>query len=464
MLAYAVFFGWWSLRKFAAFQAPGFDLGIYAQGLWLLSRLKSPFVTIMGLNLFGDHTTYILLPLVPIYRLFPHPETLLLLQTFALALGAVPVFLLARMVLRSSWVALVPAGAYLLMPALGWLNLENFHPDSFEVPLLLFALYFVVRARWRPYLVMVLLLLMVKEDVALVVAPLGIYVALRHDRKMGALTFGLAAVWFPLELFVLQPLLSGTTPGGLDAWRIPFGGFGGLLKTTVVDPWRVITQMFSGVKVEYLLGLFGPMMFLPLLTARTLIVAPILCFNLVSTFYYQTNLHYHYTSLVIPVLSTTAILALMRFDKQKVRRGAVLLIVLATFVSGYICGPLPGSLDAGILTNPSDPQAVASAEAIALIPPDAVVAARGDKFASHLTGRDRVYVFPTPFAANSWGDESLRGQRLPLVDSVEYVLELPSGLTTMAAAAWDKLPAQGFVKIFSREGVVSLDREPSSGG
>ena len=25
MLAYAVFFGWWSLRKYAAFQAPGFN-------------------------------------------------------------------------------------------------------------------------------------------------------------------------------------------------------------------------------------------------------------------------------------------------------------------------------------------------------------------------------------------------------------------------------------------------------
>jgi len=82
-------------------------------------------------------------------------------------------------------VGLAPAVAYLLTPAVGWLNLENFHPDSFEVPLLLFALYFLSRARWRPYLVMVLLLLTVKEDVPLILVPLGIYVALRHNRKMG---------------------------------------------------------------------------------------------------------------------------------------------------------------------------------------------------------------------------------------------------------------------------------------
>ena len=51
--------------RFDAFQQPGFDLGIFDQGIWLLSRFKSPFVTIMGLNLFGDHASYILLLLRP---------------------------------------------------------------------------------------------------------------------------------------------------------------------------------------------------------------------------------------------------------------------------------------------------------------------------------------------------------------------------------------------------------------
>ena len=463
MLGYAIFYGWWSIRKYDAFQAPGFDLGIFAQGLWLLSRLKAPFVTLMGLDLFGDHTSYILLALVPLYRLVPHPETLLAVQTFALALGALPVFLLARLVVRDSWFALAPAAAYLLMPALGWLNLENFHPDSFEVPLLLFALYFVARARWRPYLVMVLLLLLVKEDVALIVVPLGIYVALRRNWKVGAVTLGVAAAWFPLAFFVFQPLLSGTTAGGLDMWRIPFGGFGGLLGTLVRAPQTVIAYMFSGVKLKYLLELFAPLLFLPLLTARTLIVLPILGFNLISTFYYQTNLHYHYTSLVIPALSAAAILALDRFDGQKVRRWALLLVLLATCASAYLWGPLPGSRAAAFLSDPKDPQAVAAAEALALIPPHAVIAAR-DKFASHLTSRDLVYVFPTPFAANSWGDESLRGQRLPVADDVEYVLEIPERLTPMADAAWAKLPAEGFVEIFDQEGVVLLKREPVASG
>src|SRR5262249_20523369 len=44
-----------------------FDVGLYDQGLWLLSRFKAPFVTLMGRNLFGDHTSFTLLFLVPLY-------------------------------------------------------------------------------------------------------------------------------------------------------------------------------------------------------------------------------------------------------------------------------------------------------------------------------------------------------------------------------------------------------------
>ena len=79
-----------ALDRFDAFQQPGFDLGIFDQGVWLLSRFKAPFVSIMGLNLFGDHASYILLALVPLYWLWPAAQALLIAQTLALCLGAIP--------------------------------------------------------------------------------------------------------------------------------------------------------------------------------------------------------------------------------------------------------------------------------------------------------------------------------------------------------------------------------------
>ncbi len=231
MLAYALYFGRFSIGKFEAFFSPGFDLGIFDQGVWLLSRFQAPFVTIMGLNLFGDHATYILLLLVPLYWIWPSAHVLLVSQTLALAVAAIPVLLLARKALSSSWFALFPVVGFLLMPAVGWLNLENFHPDSFEVPLLLGAVYFVSERRWRPFLALVVLLLAVKEDVPFLVVPLGLWVALKYDRRIGMATVYLAALWFIVTVFFVQPALSGVGPAKLDAFRIPFGGLKGLMTT-----------------------------------------------------------------------------------------------------------------------------------------------------------------------------------------------------------------------------------------
>jgi hypothetical protein len=261
MLFYSLYLGSISLQRYAAFQQPGFDLGIFDQGVWLLSRFKSPFVTIMGLNLFGDHASYILLLFVPLYWIWPHAELLLLAQTIALAVGAIPVYLLARRFLRNPWMAALPAVAFLLTPALGWLNLENFHPDSFEVPLALFAIYFMVMRRWRPYLVMIALLLLVKEDAAFFVVPLGIYVALRLDRKMGFITADLGVVWFILTVFLLGPLLSGGSAGSLDSFRIPFDGWGGLFAAFMTQPWEVLGYMFQPDKIKYLVQMLTPALF-----------------------------------------------------------------------------------------------------------------------------------------------------------------------------------------------------------
>lgn len=175
----------WGIRRHNAFGTFGFDFGIFDQGLWLLSRFHSPFVTIMGVHLFGDHTSFILLPLVPFYWLAPSAKILIVAQAAALSTAALPLFLLARDKLRSEWLALGIAVAFLANPALQWSGWEQFHPDVFEVPLALAALYFMTKRRWVPYAVFVVLLLAVKEDVPLMTFVLGLYVARKYDLRVG---------------------------------------------------------------------------------------------------------------------------------------------------------------------------------------------------------------------------------------------------------------------------------------
>ena len=72
--AYAIRFSELSVAVHDGFGTPPFDMAIPDQGIWLLSRFHAPFVTVMGRNLFADHTSWILLLAVPLYWVYPHAQ------------------------------------------------------------------------------------------------------------------------------------------------------------------------------------------------------------------------------------------------------------------------------------------------------------------------------------------------------------------------------------------------------
>jgi uncharacterized membrane protein len=459
VLIYAFHYGSFSMQRFTAFEQPGFDLGIFDQGIWLLSRFKEPFVTIMGLNLFGDHASYILLFFVPLYWIHASAQWLLGAQTLALATAAIPVYLLAKRFLGNPWLAVLPALAFLLNPALGWLNLENFHPDSFEVLLALLAFYCLVERRWRAYFVSLALLLLVKEDVAFLVVPLGIYTAVRYHRRNGLLIVYAGVLWFIVTVFFLGPLFSHDSAGSLDAFRIPFGGWKGLFDTAVTEPWAVLGSMLTSDKIKYVVQLLAPLFFLPLLSVETLLILPTLFFNLLSTFSYQYDIRYHYTSLIIPLLAWSSLAFLGRLRDRGTQRALVVLVLLAAVFSAYVWGPAAWSRQAPADYDANAAQVLALKEAVAMIPPGAVVSSRS-RISSHLVYRDRIYDFPTPFYAQYYGNDSMDKHRLPEADQVQYVLDLPDHLSDVGAHIFTSLQqSEGFRVIYDKQGVVLLKKE-----
>src|SRR4051812_23520865 len=146
---YALVLGTTTVKMHHDYRTYGFDLGIYDQGLWLLSRFQEPFVTVMGRNLFGDHSSFMLLPLVSFYVLGAGPPFLVIVQTLALAATAIPVYLIARHFLAAPWMAVAASAAVLLSPMLAWTNLEQFHPDALAAPVLAFAVLAMLNERWR---------------------------------------------------------------------------------------------------------------------------------------------------------------------------------------------------------------------------------------------------------------------------------------------------------------------------
>jgi uncharacterized membrane protein len=219
--------------------------------------------------------------------------------------------------------------------------------------------------------------------------------------------------------------------------------------------------MLTADKVKYVFQLFTPVLFLPLLSWRVLLALPVLFFNLISTFWYQSNLQYHYHSMLIPVLSVTALFGLERFRRLEVRRALTVIMLLATMFSLFLWGPVQGSRQPSYYPDPNHAECIAANEALALIPDDAVVSAV-DKFAAHLANRERIYVFPNPYSASYWGDDSMKGQRLPGAEDVEYVMTMPALLGEEAARVYEGLADEGFWAIYNDQGIVLLRREPAS--
>jgi uncharacterized membrane protein len=412
-----------------------YDSALYDQGIWLLSRFETPFVTLMGRNLFGDHTSFVLLFLVPVYWVFPAAGTLFFAQAAAIGSAAVPVFLAARRQLANEWWALVCAVAYLAHPAVGWTNMENFHPDAFVAPFVGFAIYFALERRWRPYAAFVVLALLVKEDVSLVVVPLGVWVALRRDRRVGLLTVVGSISFMLVAMFVVMRSLIGVPTR--NTWRIPFGGPTGVVRTALTRPRRLFDHLRSDDRPFYVWQMIAP--FGALFTRRVGVAAIsflVIFTNVLSTFWYQYQIEYHYGLIAVPALAIGTASSIAAIERRRLRHLAVGVLGMTSLVTAYLWSPFPGAREyPTAYWPPSHPVAEDMRAIIADIPGDAVVSAY-HRVTAHMAHREQIYMFPNPFRTELYGsDPDLLDVRLPEADEVEYVV-LPANLDAVMASDW----------------------------
>ncbi len=461
IVAHTWYFTAVSLQVHHGLGTSAYDFGLYDQGVWLMSRFHAPFVTLMGRNLMGDHTSFILVGLVPFYWLFPSAGTLLFFQSLAIGLGALPVFLYARTRLRSEAVAALLAACYLLHPAVGWTNRENFHPDSFIAVFVGFAIYAALERRWRMYAVFVVLALLVKEDAALVLVPLGVWVAMRRDRRLGLATV-LGSISFMLfAMFVVMRSLIGVPTR--NTWRIPFGGPTGVIKETIQRPGNVIEHFRSEGRPFYFWQMTAPFAWVfARAPSVALISLLVLSTNMLSTFWYQFHIEYHYSLVAVPALAMGTVYALGVIADHRRRLGAVAAVVLMSLWGAVLWGPLPigRAHQHDYYWSPNDPAPTAARELMRLIPADASVSAQ-HSLTAQLAHRKEIYLFPTPFRAVLYGpnqDLERARARLRAADTVEYVM-LPTNLSAELQADWDRERA-AFTEVARNEYWVLFHRAP----
>lgn len=458
MLAlYIARFGLLSVQVQDGFGAPGYDLGIFDQGVWLLSRFDAPFVTVMGRDLFGDHTSFVLLLAVPLYWLWPAVQTLLVLQTVLLAGAAVPIFVLARRRLGGVWMPSALTAAYLLNPALQRGSLEQFHPECFLVAFLAIAI--LAALEWWPRLLLVCVVgaLLVKEDTALLVIPLGVWVYYRRDKAWGAGIAVAAGAYMAFAFEVVIRALLGTA--AFYGNRIPFGGLAGLVESPFVHPGKLWSYLTSGGRPYYLWQMGASFGWVFLASPEVAAVASLnVAENVVSNFPYMHQIPYHYSLDAVPVLAMGTVFAISRLAGPAKRSVACCAVVAFAVISCYLWGLAPFSL------NPTYPHLAPASHAVAArnralsaIPADAVVSA-DDFYVSHLDHRKYIYQWPTPFYAQYWGLYNQEGSRLPFASKVQY-LAVPSVMTGTDEAVFESI-ASNFRLVASGGGLSVYRRVP----
>ncbi|MCG2795344.1 MAG: DUF2079 domain-containing protein [Actinomycetia bacterium] len=394
-----------SLLRYANFRASSLDTAIFNQVTWLLSRFDGATSTIRGMNLFGDHMAPILFFLVPLHWVRGNAPALLTVQTIALALGALPLYLLARDKLGSRPIALAVAVAYLAYPALEHFNLFDFHPESLGLCFLLFAFLAIDRKKFTWFYVLCFAAAICKEDMVLAVLVLGILVYFKYDRRAGKIVAIGSGVYFLVSVLFLLPAFA---PVGYQ-----YGGRLGQFGETPLEaarnmafhPLRTFNILATRQNLRYFFDLMLPVGFLCLLAPTYLLpAAPAFIINMVSSFSPQHTILNQYTAAMTPFIFIAVIFGLRKIKnwaeggfRQRYVMGAVAFVMVACALAGnfyFSPSPLSGSWNTKLYT--SDSHIDAMREGISLVPDDASVSAQVFLLA-HLSEREDLYMFPEPF-------------------------------------------------------------------
>lgn len=453
-----------SLRIHHRMLSNSYDLGIfeqvvrsYADGHLPVSELKGPDFPILG-----DHFSPILALVAPFYALHRSAGTLLVVQAALIALSVVPLTLWARRSLGS------PAGAVIgacyglswgIASAVGF----DFHEVAFAAPLLAFSLTALGNGRLTAAAYWALPLLLVKEDLGLTVAVIGLVIAWRGSRKLGFVTAALGLAGTLLALLVILPAFNPS--GSFAYWFLadnPAGssgagaGAGAGAGTGVLDllSRSTVGLVVPQTKVSTLMLTLAPTLFLAVRSPLLWAALPTLVWRFFSNNYVHWGTGYHYSLVLMPIVFAAFVDALVQrgtrpagLKRYLAATAAVSLLILPNFPFWQLLSPA---------TWRTDPRVAVAHSLMKKIPDDATVQA-STYLVPQLTNRTSVSLYGYPVSrpspqwimVDTWVPQ---GWRWPLT------YESERAQLTLALY-------QGYRTVANRDGFVLLhrpDRKPLS--
>lgn len=342
MLLYTLLFSTFSIMRHFSGAKGDPDIGLYEQSFYTATQGMIFYNDFENMSHFGIHNSAIFYLLLPVYALGGY-VALEVLMAAVLALGAWPIFLIARK--RISPAAGVGfALLYLLHHVLHGVNYDQgFHELGFTVAPLIFAVYFFLDRRYLPMWGCLMLAMICKEDAGFTVAFFGLMglaaacwkglsgkgfqappaeadsLARRRLVLHSLALVVVGAAWVILSIYVVIPHFR-PNPYGYFAERYGYLGstLPQVLETLFTRPWLWLPKLVEWPRITYMLEFLLPTAGLCLLEPLLLIPAiPTLAINLLPANYDMCNSGSRYPSMLLPFVWCAAVLGLQKLASRQ---------------------------------------------------------------------------------------------------------------------------------------------------
>ncbi len=335
-LLFFLFVSIWTVSRVYSFSTPTYDMGIFSQMFYNMRETGQPITTVErdgALCHFAVHMSPIYYLMLPIYWLFPYPATLQVLQAAVISSAVIPLWKIGRQKGLSGVQRTLLCSLLLLYPAFSGGTSYDIHENCFLTPLLLWLFYGIDRRNSFLTAAAALLTLTVKEDAAVYVAVIALWLSTRtvlrfQKSNIRDLITGLALLVVSLGWFFAVTGYLAKNGDGVMTYRyrnFMYDGSSSLItviKSVILNPMKTVYECADPEKLYFIAMTILPLLGLPLLTRRYeryILLIPYVLVNLMSDYRYQHDIFFQYTfgSTAFLLYLTVVNLADWRIDRTR---------------------------------------------------------------------------------------------------------------------------------------------------
>jgi uncharacterized membrane protein len=476
-----------SIARFRSYNVGMLDLGNIGQAIWSATQGQPLVYTSPDGNTsrLAGHVELIYFVLVPLMRLWPDAQVLLIVQAVLAASGALPVYRVACRRLPAPSALLFALG-YLVFPTAVAAVLFDMHGDTLAMPLLLWMLDALDGRNWRRFWLFLGLSLLCKFYIVAPVFVLGLTLLtartapldlaqLPRRRALGLAICAVTVVYAATIMLLVRPFFASAASGDTAHYARYY--FGALTTLTVFDLLDRAANVLAVLLPSALLWWWSRWTMLP---ALAIMVPAALSTGPGSSFAWS----YHHYAAAVPFIVVGSIMgaawrvgriAHVRLRRREARTASWLFLGASLlFHIGLNDTPLSipfwrARLGDGLDTatyRRTDRDALKDRWLAANVPP-AVPLAVSNFFAPHVIAHETLFLVRYPDQPNS----ARLAQQLPLVQTAvldalfDFALQTQGGfvggVTYDTDALRQLLEAPDWGLTAARDGLLRFDRSPA---